>query len=160
MVFLWCRGCARKGCKILTKSNINLLKDLLKWRDTKFIQTVITQCKLKNSRMIIIVFHVNLTEMRYFTKSVLTTPFCICLDWVGTILRTEDYTYRYINYPLNFLSPGPGVGWGSAGSGSFLTFQKMYLKQAKGPAKQWCSIKHHGVNITTPPPPPLSLMVG
>ena len=34
----------------------------------------------------------------------------------------------------------------------------MYLKQAKGPAKQWCSIKHHGVNITTPPPPPLPLM--
>ena len=34
----------------------------------------------------------------------------------------------------------------------------MYLKQAKGPAKPWCSIKHHGVNITTPPLPPLSLM--
>ena len=34
----------------------------------------------------------------------------------------------------------------------------MYLKQAKGPAKPWCSIKHHGVNITTSPLPPLPLM--
>ena len=48
------------------------------------------------------------------------------------------------------MSPGGGE------SATFSIFQKMYLKQAKGPAKQWCSIKHHGVNITTPPP--LSLM--
>ena len=47
---------------------------------------------------------------------------------------------------------------GGGESATFSTFQKMYLKQAKGPAKQWCSIKHHGVNITTPPPPPLPLM--
>ena len=52
------------------------------------------------------------------------------------------------------MSPGGGGGE----SATFSTLQKMYLKQAKGPAKQWCSIRHHGVNITTPPPPPLSLM--
>ena len=28
----------------------------------------------------------------------------------------------------------------------------MHLKQAKGSAKQWWSMKHHGVNITTPTP--------
>ena len=100
-------------------------------------------------------FHKNLTEMRYeyFAKSVLTTPFCICLDWVGTTLRGEDYTC--INYPLNFLSPGGGD---NKLSGPFWTFQKMYLKQAKGPAKQWWSMKHHGVNLTTPPLPHLPLM--
>ena len=69
---------------------------------------------------------------------------------LSSTLRTEDYTC--INYPLNFLSPGGGE------SATFSIFQKMYLKQAKGPAKQWCSIKLHGVNITTPPLPPLSLM--
>ena len=42
--------------------------------------------------------------MRYFAKSVLTTPFWICLDWVGSTLRGEDYTC--INYPLKFLSLG------------------------------------------------------
>ena len=50
------------------------------------------------------------------------------------------------------MSPGEGE------SATFSIFQKMYLKQAKGPAKPWCSIKHHGVNITTPSPPPLSIM--
>ena len=94
------------------------------------------QCKLKNSRIIIIVFHVNLTEMRYFAKSVLTTPFCICLDCCSTLIG-EDCTC--INYPHNFLSPGVGDGGGGVSkfSCSFSTFQKMYLKQAKGPAKQW-----------------------
>ena len=67
---------------------------------------------------------------------------------LSSTLRGGDCTS--INYPLNFLSAGGGE------SATFSTFQKMYLKQAKGPAKQWCSIKHHGVNITTPPP--LSLM--
>ena len=56
-------------------------------------------------------------------------------------LRGEDCTC--INYPHNFLSPGAGDvggggGWGvSKLSGLFSTFQKMYLKQAKGPGKQW-----------------------
>ena len=54
-------------------------------------------------------------------------------------LRGEDCTC--INYPHNFLSPGTGDfggGWGvSKLSGLFSTFQKMYLKQAKGPGKQW-----------------------
>ena len=90
--------------------------------------------------------------MGYFAKSVLTTPFSICLDWAGTTLIGEDCTC--INYPLKILLSRRV----SKLSGSFSTFQKMYLKQAKGPAKQWWSMKHHGVNITTPPPPSLPLM--
>ena len=58
------------------------------------------------------------------------------------------------------MSPGAGGKGGGVSklSGSFSTSQKMYLKHAKGPEKQWCSIKHRGMNITTPPPPPLSIM--
>ena len=63
---------------------------LLKRYIAKFIRTVITQCKLKNPR---IVLHLNLTEMRYFAKSVLTKPFCICLDSVSTTLIGEDCTH-------------------------------------------------------------------
>ena len=84
----------------------------------------------------------------YFANGVLTVL------RLSATLTGEDYTF--INYPLNFLSPG-GISKLS-GSFHFQHFKRctMDLKQAKGPAKQWCSIKHHGVNITTPPP--LSLM--
>ena len=74
---------------------------------------------------------------------------------LSSTLRGGDYTC--INYPLNFLSPGGGGEGGE--SATFSIFQKMYLKQAKGPAKQWCSIKHHGVNITNFTPTP-SLLNG
>ena len=93
--------------------------------------------------------------MRYFAKTVLRTPFCICLDWVPHWeLRT---IHNYINYPLNFLSPGGGGGE----SATFSTFQKMYLKHAKGPAKQWCSIKHHiwSEYYSSTPSPSLDWMV-
>ena len=51
------------------------------------------------------------------------------------------------------MSPGEGE------SATFSTFQKMYLKQAKGPAKQWCSIKHHiWSEYYNSTPTPLSLM--
>ena len=78
------------------------------------------QCKLKNSRIIIIVFHENLTEMRYFAKSVLTTPFCICLDCCSTLIG-EDCTC--INYPHNFLSPGVGDGGGGGSASLVVHFQ-------------------------------------
>ena len=35
----------------------------------------------------------------------------------------------------------------------------MDLKQTKGPAKQWCSIKHHGVMITTQITTPMNMEV-
>ena len=73
--------------------------------------------------------------MRYFPKSVLTTPFCFCLDWV------PHWELRTVHVLIIHIIPWvPGGGE----SATFSIFQKMYLK--------------HGVNITTPPPPPLPLM--
>ena len=96
--------------------------------------------------------------MRYFAKSVLTTPFWICLDWVGSTLRGEDYTC--INYPLKFLSLG--------GSTSLVvqfqhskrcTYNKPKGLQSNGEA--WstmeCMLQHLLHPRPPAPPPPNSL---
>ena len=62
MVFLRCRGCARRGRQILKEEKHKLLEVFLKRHVTKLIQTVITY-KLEDLN---IVFWVNLTEMRNF----------------------------------------------------------------------------------------------